>query len=263
MAAMNRSRQAQALSTNDRFWNEEPAQARASLQEFLAGGYGQAPAPAAAPMRSGGGGGGGGGGGSAGMSPEELQALANSAYTFNAAPYDQMRAAIGGQREQAMGYNPDFGAMQAEYTARAQQAEAARAQQVQQRLGDIGSLGSQLAGQQATALGGAAGDIGRAGGNVNAFMGQANQIAGDRVGTLGNQGQYLGQLNALSANSLADQLRASGLITQGGQATLANNRGSLLNQLGANEADVARQQAEAQAAMDQNRAQFLAQYGAR
>ena len=260
--AMNRGRQAQALSNNERFWSAEPEQARASLAEFL-GATGGPPAPGPVPRLGGAGSGGGGGGGGGGMSLAEVQALADQAYAFDPAPYDQMRAAIGTQREQANAYNPDFAAMADEYARRAQGAEAMRAQAVQQRLGDIGSLGQQLAGQQAGALSAASGDLTRAGANLTPFMNQANAIAGDRVGTLGNQGQYLGQLNALSANTLADQLRTSGLVTQGAQATLANNRGSLLNQLGANEADIARQQAEAQAAMNQNRAQFLAQYGAR
>jgi hypothetical protein len=97
-------------------------------------------------------------------------------------------------------------------------------------------------------------DLGAQGVNAQQYMQMAAQANAGTTGMLANQGQYLGQLNAQGANSLADYLRSSGLISQGGEATLANNRGQLLNQL-------AVQQAQEQQRLDQARREFMLQYG--
>jgi hypothetical protein len=226
-------------------------------------------APVSAPFgpsggNNGGGGrghGGGGGGAPAGPTPEQVRQWASELYTFNAAPYDQMRANVEGQRQQALGYNPDFAGMQAGYDQRLNANEADRANMVKQRLQNLVTMGSQLAGQQGQALSGAVRDLTAQGINPSTYVDQANRMGAERTGALANQTQYQGQLDVNAAQQLADFRNAGNLVRQGGETSLANNRGTLLNTLQQNASNIGLQQAQAQQANDQARREFLIKYG--
>lgn len=211
--------------------------------------------------RGGGGGGRGGGGGAAGPTPAQIRAAADQTFQFNAAPYDLMRQQVGNQRTQAQGYNPDFAGMQNTYNQGLQNIDQARAQAVAQRLQQLVGFGQQLAGTQTGAMQGALRDLSAQGVAPGRYLDQSNQIAGDRTAMLANQGQYMGQLNASAANQLAGDQAAGGLIRQGGEATLANNRGTLMNSLAQQDAQIGLQQAQAQQANDQARREFMLKYG--
>jgi hypothetical protein len=207
------------------------------------------------------GGGGGGGGAPAGPTPEQVRQWASELYSFNAAPYDQMRANVEGQRQQALGYNPDFAGMQAGYEQRLNANEADRANMVKQRLQNLVNMGGQLAAQQGTALSGAVRDLTAQGINPSTYVDQANRMGAERTGALANQTQYQGQLDVNAAQQLADFRNAGNLVRQGGEASLANNRGTLLNTLQQNASNIGLQQAQAQQANDQARREFLIKYG--
>jgi hypothetical protein len=187
--------------------------------------------------------------------------MADELFKFNAGPYDLMRQNVGNQRNQANAYNPNFAAMEADFNKRQRGFDAERAKAVEARLSALAGFGAQLAGTHAGAMQGALRDLASQGVNVNQYVDQANQIAGERTANLANQGGYMGQLNASAANQAADYQRGAGLIRQGGEATLANNRGSLLNQLAQQEAQIGLQQAQAQQANDQARREFMLKYG--
>jgi hypothetical protein len=214
-------------------------------------------------LRNGGGSGssGGGGGRAAGPNPAQVQAIANQAYAFNAQPYDLMRQQVGNQRTQAQGYNPDFAGMQNTYNQGLQGIDQARAQAVTQRLQELVGFGQQLGQQQTSQMRGALGDLAAQGAAPGRYLDQASQMAGDRTAMLANQGQYLGQLNASAANQMAQDQSLGGLIRQGGEANLANNRGTLMNQLAQQEAQIGLHQAQAQQQNDQARREFLLKYG--
>jgi hypothetical protein len=196
---------------------------------------------------AGGPGGGRGGGGRGGPNPAQIRAMADELFRMNTGPYDQMRA-------QANAYNPDFNAMTQQYSQLARGIESERAAEVRQRLDALAGFGNRLQAEAGAGTAGALRDLGAQGVNAQQYMQMAAQANAGTTGMLANQGQYLGQLNAQGANSLADYLRSSGLISQGGEATLANNRGQLLNQL-------AVQQAQEQQRLDQARREFMLQYG--
>jgi hypothetical protein len=195
------------------------------------------------------------------MSEDEIRALAAESFNFNAAPYDAMRAVIGTQRDQANAYNPDFAAMEAEYATRIAGYDAERAAAVSSRLGEVEQLGQRLGAQQGNVMSAALRDMGAQGMvNPDQYINAATQAGADRIGMLGNQTSFMGQLNAMGASNAADALRTSGLVTQGAQGTLANNRGTLLNTLGQREADIGIQQAEQQQATDRAKAEFIANF---
>jgi len=210
---------------------------------------------------NGGGGRGGGGGGGGGPSPEQVRAWADELYGFNAQPYGQMRSDVEAQKAQAMGYNPDFAGMQAGYDQRLAKAEQDRSAQVSQRLQELVGVGQQLAGQQGTALQGALRDLSAQGVNPSGYIDQANRMGAERTQGLSNQAGYMGQLNAAGANSAADYARSGGLIRQGGEATLANNRGQMMNTLQQSLSQIGLQEAQARQANDQARREFLIRYG--
>ena len=211
-----------------------------------------------------GGKGGGGGGGGGGVNPAQVRQAADETFAFNEAPYWQMQAAVDQQRGQANAYNPDFDAMAQQYQQRAGQIDQDRQAAIAQRLAGVGALGSQLAGQQGTAMAGALRDLGAQGAGgvpMDRYVQQANQMGAERAGALTNQGAYMTALNAAGANNQADFLNSSNLITQGGQANLANNRGTLLNQLAQQQAQISLQGAQARQANDQAKREFLLKYG--
>ena len=204
---------------------------------------------------------GGGGGGGGGVNKAKIRAQADQLFKLNTQPYDQMRAGLMGEGIQANAYNPNFGAMASQYTTAAQNAEKARQAEVQQMMAQTNKLGGQLANQNATAMAGAFGDIQRSGGSVDPYMQRAMTLGSGVTGNLANQQSYANQLNQSAAGGLADALRTSGLITQGAQANLANNRGTLINQLTQQTAAVGAQQAQAQQSLDQAKLEFLLKYG--
>jgi hypothetical protein len=206
-------------------------------------------------------GGGGGGGGGSPLSAAKANQYANELYSFNPASYNQMHADVANQRNQANAYNPDFGAMQQEYLQRNAAIDQQRNADIQQRMAGVGQLGNQLATQQGTALSGALRDLGNQGAPMQGLVDRTNQLGLNQAAALTNQGAFMGSLNAAGANQSADAARASGLISQGGQATLANNRGQLMNQLASQDTQIGLQQAQAQQAMEQQRREFLLKYG--
>lgn len=206
-------------------------------------------------------GGGGGGGGGGGPSPEQVRAWAGELFNVDSRPYYMRQQAINNQIAQANAYNPDFAGMQRQYEGRLQANETDRAAQVKQRLQALAGLGQQLAGQQGQVFQGAMRDLTAQGINPNAYASQASQMAAERTAGLSNQAQYMGQLDALAAQGLNDYRNAGGLVTQGAQANLANNRGLLLNQLAQQTAQVQADSAREQQAMNQARREFLIKYG--
>jgi len=212
--------------------------------------------------RGGGGGGrGGGGGGGGGPDPAQIRALAGELYNFNAAPYDLMRQQVTNQRTQAEGYNPDFAGMQNTYNQGLANIDQMRAASVAARLNDLVGFGRQL-GEQATGqMRGALRDLSAQGVAPNQYMDQATAQVGDRTAMLANQGQYMGQLNASAANQMAQDQSLGGLIRQVGEANLANNRGTLMNQLAQQDAQIGLQQAQAQQQNEQARREFMLKYG--
>ena len=207
------------------------------------------------------GGGGRGGGGGGGPSPEQVRAWAGELFNVDSRPYYMRQQAINNQIAQANAYNPDFAGMQKQYDQRLQANETDRAAQVKQRLQALADLGQRLAGQQGQVFQGAMADLTAQGINPNAYVNQASQMAAERTAGLSNQGQYMGQLDALAAQGLNDYRNAGGLVTQGAQANLANNRGVLLNQLAQQTAQVQADSAREQQAMNQARREFLIKYG--
>jgi len=182
-------------------------------------------------------------------------------YSFNAAPYDQQRANVQGQIGQAQGYNPDFAGMQSAYDQRLMATEADRGNVVKQRLQSLVDMGGQLAGQQGQAISGAVRDLSAQGINTQPYMQQANQIGGERTQALANQTGYQGAMDVNAAQQTADFRNAGNLTRLGGEASLANNRGTLLNTLQQNMTNIGLQQSQAQQANDQARREFLIKYG--
>jgi hypothetical protein len=202
-----------------------------------------------------------GGGGRAGPTPDQIRSLANELFVFNQDPYNQMRAATQGQRDQTNAYNPNFAGMEQDYLARGQQIDTSRAAAIKTQLDQLAGFGRDLATQQGQGLATGLRDLASQGFNSQPLQDQAAQQAGQRTGFLGAQGQYIGQLGASAANDAADYQRSMGLIRQGGEATLANNRGQLLNQLQQQDAQTALQQAQAQQSLEQAKRQFMIQNG--
>lgn len=202
-----------------------------------------------------------GGGRAAGPTPEQVKAAANEVFNFNAGPYDLMRQQVGNQRGQVQGYNPNFAQTGQDFTNRMQKIDQERAANVQRRLQEMATFGQTLAAQQGTAMQGALRDLTAQGINVQPYINQANQLGADRTGALANQQNYMGQLDLANANAVSDYSRASGLITQGAEANLANNRGAVLNQLAQQEAQIGLQQAQAQQQNEQARREFMLKYG--
>lgn len=206
-------------------------------------------------------GGGGGGGGSAGPNLAQVRGLADTLFTVNRAPYLQQIDAINRQREAANAYNPDFGAMQAQYNAANAQAEQQRQQALQQSQARLTGVGQTLAGQSTGAMQAGLRDLSAQGVNVNPYLQQVSSAVADRTGMLSNQAQYLGQLDQAALERNAGYQQMGNQLTLGAQGQLANNRGTLLNQLGQNQSQIELQAAQAQAAQDQAKQAFLLKYG--
>jgi len=207
------------------------------------------------------GGAGGGGGGGGGANPGKIRAVADELFKLDESPYWMMQAGLNNQRQQAAAYNPDFAGMESTFNTGLQGREQARAADVAQRLQALAGFGGQLASAQGNAMQGALGDLAAQGVDPSQYISQANQIAGERTAGLANQGQYMGQLNASAANAAAGYGNAAGLIRQGGEATLANNRGVLNNQLDQQAAQIQMQAAKDRLANNQARREFMLRYG--
>lgn len=232
-----------------------------------AGGMPTSPSPTSdlygfAGGNSGGGGraGGGGGGG-----PMVTQADADSLFAFNADPYAKWRAGIEeqyrfnpapyeAQTAQANAYNPDFAAMEAEAVGRVNAGEQARQAEVQRRLEMIQSMTNQVGQGYATNMQGALRDLAGQGIDTGQYVNQASAAGANLAAGGANQLGLGGNLDRIAMQNQGDTIRGMGLVRQGGEANLANNRSTLLNQIAA-------QRAAGETAMAQQRAGALGQVG--
>lgn len=210
---------------------------------------------------SGGRGGGGGGGGRAGPNAAQVKNIANQLFAFNRAPWLQQYALNDTQGKQLAAYNPDFAGMGRQYQQLATQAGNEYQSDVAARVHQLAQLRQQLGATQTAQMQGTMRDLSAQGFDPSQFAGQANAANAGLTQELGNQGAYMSALGGAQAGSTADALRLSGLMTQGGQATLANNRLVQQNQLAAQRAQLAMQQAQAEQANNQAKTEFMLKYG--
>lgn len=249
---------------------------------------GQAPAAAMGNLMGGNSGGGGrAGGGGGGGGPQVTQAMADQLFAFNADPYAKWRAGIEEQYRfnpqpyeamvgQANAYNPDFAGMETEAVGRVNAGEQARAAEVQRRMEMIQSLTNQVGQGYATNMQSALRDLAGQGIDTGQYVNQAAAAGANLAAGGANQVGLGGNLDRIAMQNQGDTIRGMNMVRQGGEAQLANNRGTLLNQIATQRAgkelelnqaragalgQVGVAEAQAQMALEQAKRQFMLQYG--